>query len=77
MVDSTFQQSADMFNFAKDKMDILNKKMESVLNMLPKEAPIKATISGKEVMAGMLKDGRILLEFTNQDDAQKYFDSLK
>lgn len=71
MVDN-FKEAADMFKFASEKMSGLDKRMEQVLKMLPKEPPVKVKINGKEVMASTLKDGRVLLEFENSEAAKNY-----
>jgi len=61
----------------KSMFDSANKRIESVLGMMPNTAPKRIAISKKKAHATQLKDGRILIEFDNPADAKTFFNSLK
>lgn len=54
-----------------------NKRMETMMGMLPQSEPKRVAIKGKKANATLLKDGRVLIEFDTKGDSKAFFNSLK
>jgi hypothetical protein len=71
-------------NFHKKLMDDLHKQtdsikanMDRVMGLFPKSAPKKVTIDGKEAQIMMVMDGRLIVEFKDKSDCEKFFNESK
>lgn len=65
-----------MFDDTAKLLAGLGSRLEMVMNMLPDTPLQRVTLNGMDANACILKDGRVLLEFSKPEDAKKYVDEL-
>jgi hypothetical protein len=69
MDNKSFEDTQNMFKLMGDRI-------ESVLKMMPDTPLQRVELNGMNANACILKDGRVLIEFSTPEEAQKYVAEL-